>query len=378
MPEQTLPTTPGARIALLIKRSNVAEGELSDIVDLPDGVTVVDVLEDRYALSPTDLVVVADLLNVPATTLTGQMPIDRHLGVSLRIGSAEISDVPVEALEYADILLQHQAVLDSWLGEISNLLHEVPMSTDRYFVQAGRRSAERVRDALSLDYAPIPDLLGLVESLGFPIVFRQLPQHIHGLNIRDEREGRPSRIIVVSTRGPWTMQRYTIAHELCHALYDDKDQVIVDRVDLPDVLPELRAERFARHLLLPADGLRQDVKALRGAGTDWALVTARLMLRWGVSRKTLLRALVDDGLATQADLQGAKDIQLSELMQSAGIRDQWNDLLEGQCDESGSSLLMHRALEAFSRGWISVRVVAEILGQTQAETELELTAQGWL
>ena len=65
---------------------------------------------------------------------------------------------------------------------------------------------------------------------------------MHGLNVQDEREGISTRLIIVSSSGPWTLQRYTLAHELGHSLYNDAGQVIVDLVEEPDRLPELRAE----------------------------------------------------------------------------------------------------------------------------------------
>ena len=49
---------------------------------------------------------------------------------------------------------------------------------------------------------------------------------------RDEREGTPARVIVVASDDAWARQRYTLAHELCHALYDDAGQFIVDKIEI--------------------------------------------------------------------------------------------------------------------------------------------------
>ena len=189
--------------------------------------------------------------------------------MSLRLGTVEAPDVPADALEYADRMLRYRGLLDSWLGAWHSPLAGVGMSTDSYFVRAGCESAQRVRDGLQLGEGPIADLVDLAERLGFPVAFCLLPEGMHGLNVQDEREGVATRLIVVSTRGPWTLQRYTIAHEVGHALYDDAGQVIVDLVEIPDRLPERRAESFARHLLLPAAARKREV-ARRHAGMVFA------------------------------------------------------------------------------------------------------------
>jgi Zn-dependent peptidase ImmA (M78 family) len=377
MTKQTLPSSSAGRIALLLDHSDATEADLANLLSLPTGIAVRDVLSGMYGLSPSQLVAVADLLDVPVTVLTGQVPIDRHLGVSLRLGAVEAADVPAVALEYADKLLRYRALLDSWLGSRQSPLAGINVSTDGYYMRAGKETAQRVRDGLGLGEEPITDLVELVERLGFPVGFQPLPADVHGLTARDEREGAPSRAIIVSTCGPWTMQRFTLAHEMCHALYDDEGQVIVDRVDVPEVLPELRAESFARYLLLPVQALAVEVRQGRKAGMSWDVLTARLMIRWGVSRLAVLRAIVSDGLADEADLASVRDSLIDDLMAKAGLTEQWRDLSAGQKEASGSPWLVDRAVEAYGNGLVGVHVVAELLGQDAETTERQLADEGW-
>jgi Zn-dependent peptidase ImmA (M78 family) len=251
------------------------------------------------------------------------------------------------------------------------------MSTDRYYIRAGQESARRVRDALGLGEQPIPDLVELVERLGFPVIFQPLPGDMHGFTVRDEREGEPTRVIVVSTHGPWTLQRYTLAHELCHALYDDPGQIIIDLVVIPDRLPELRAEQFARFLLLPASALRRDVTRAQAANTPWDNLVAQLMVRWGMSRKAIVRSLTDDGLATPADLTAVEQRLIPELMARTGLTAAWHELCRDQETTSGSPWLVARAVEAYGKGWVGVHVVADLLGQDLTTTRQQLIEQGW-
>jgi len=377
MSDGTMPSSPVGRIELLLGHSDVSRADLARVLDLPRDVTVDDVLAGDYPLSPTDLVAIADLLDVPVTVLTGQVPMDRHLGVSLRLGAVEAADVPTGALQYADTLLGYRALLDSWLGSVCSPLAGIGMSTDSYFMRAGQKSAQRVRDGLRLGEDPIPDLVGLIERLGFPVVFLPLPEGMHGLNVRDEREGTPTRVIIVSTLGPWTQQRYTLAHELCHALYDDAGQVIVDLVEVPERLPELRAESFARHLLLPAEALAEDVRQALKENTSQEVLTARLMVRWGMSKQAVLRALEKDGHATPKEVAALQGRPVGQLMARAGLTEQWQILSAGQAEPSGSPWLVSRALEAYGKGWVGAHVVADLLDQDLETTERQLVAQGW-
>jgi len=377
MSSETLPSSPAARIALLLDRSGTTEDELARVLALPAGVSAREVLAGAYELSPSDLVVVADLLDVPVTVLSGHVPLDRHLGVSLRLGTVDAPQVPDDALRYADELLRCKDLLDSWLGGQPSPLAGVDMSTHRFAKTAGLVSAQRVRDGMDLGEGPLADLVGLAEQLGYPVAFRPLPAGVHGFNVRDEREGVVTRLIIVSTLDPWTRQRYTLAHEVCHGLYDDSGQVSVDLVEVPDVLAEVRAESFARHFLLPASALRQEVAQARAERVSLSVLTARLMVRWGISREAVLRALVDDQFASPADADNVRSRLVGHLMADAGLLERWRELSAGQSEPSGSPLLVARALEGFSRGLVGVRMVADLLGQDVDATREQLVARGW-
>lgn len=377
MTRRTLPSSPAGRIELLLRHSGVSEAQLARALDLPVEVSVEDVLAGDHQLSATDLVAVAELLDVPVTVLSGQVPINGHLGVSLRLGTVEALDVPADALEYADRMLRYRGLLDSWLGAWRSPLAGVGMSTDSFYVRAGRESAQRVRDGLRLGEEPIADLVELAEGLGFPVTFRLLPEGMYGLNVLDEREGVPTRLIVVSTRGPWTLQRYTIAHELGHALYNDAGQVIVDLVEIPERLPEVRADSFARHLLLPSAALEREVTQARREGLALETLTAQLMVRWGMSRQAIMRTLEDDQLATATETAVIRSRRVADLMAEAGLTEQWQALCVGQSEPSGSPWLVNRALEAYSHGWVGAHVVADLLDQDVETTKHQLAVQGW-
>ena len=370
------------RLAQLLERSSITPEEFIDQLGLEPSITVRDILDGTHVLEPSDIVAAADVLQVPIPVLTGDVPVAGHLGVSLRLGLVgDRADTPNDALGYADRMLSHQALLDDLLGSVA-AAQKVPMSTNRYGINAGRASADRVRRLCGLAGGPITDLVGLVESFGFPVLFRMLPEGLHGFNVRDERGGHPKRMIVISTRGGWPLQRYTLAHELCHALYDDAGQVIFDHLDEPDVIEEVRAEAFARELLLPRQALDAELRTRRiGPGSTaevWSRAVPELMLRWGVSRQALVRSLVNDGHATEGALSIVRRTSVHELLERSGLREPWEQMCGPEHQESGSPMLVARAIEAFGRGLVSLRFVAEAVDEDVAETERLLVEAGWL
>ena len=180
MTKQMLPSSPAARIELLLRHSDVSKAEVARTVELSRGVSVEDVLTGRYmSCQPTDLVAVAELLDVPVTVLSGQVPINRHLGVRfawVRWRHPPYLRMPLSMLTRCSGIGE---LLDSWLGALHSPLAGVGMSTDR-LVRAGRESARRVRDGLELGEEPIADWWSWLSVWGSRSPFRALPKACTG------------------------------------------------------------------------------------------------------------------------------------------------------------------------------------------------------
>jgi hypothetical protein len=121
----------------------------------------------------------------------------------------------------------------------------------------------------------------------------------------------------------------------------------------------------------------RDVGIARRVGVSWAVLTAHLMIRWGMSRKAVLRALEDDGLAGPTDTSPIRSRSVESLMAEAGLSERWYELSAGQSESSGSPQLVGRALEAYSRGLVGAHMVAELLGQGIEVTREQLLVQGY-
>ncbi|MEV6979926.1 ImmA/IrrE family metallo-endopeptidase [Sphaerisporangium sp. NPDC051017] len=330
-------------------------------------------------LSLSDLVTAADILDVPVTYLTGQSSGEGNLAVSLRLGQAQESGVPVQALQYADMLLRQLRLLDLWQGPQLSVLDGLGLDHSHMRKEAGQRSAGKVRDALALGDQPIHDLVQLVEDCAIPVAFQPLPENIHGINVRDERGGEVRRVIIVNACDYWTRQRFTLAHELCHGLYDDDGQIIINEVTPPDTLPEVRAESFARYLLLPSEALASEVKVARTEQIQPAEFTARLMLTYGVSRHVVFKALVEDGHVPAGDTRFAilEKESIKIQMARAGLDSKWDELCERQHEPSGSPRLVERAVRAYGEGLVDIAIVAELLGEDKDSVAQRLAEAGW-
>jgi len=99
------------------------------------------------------------------------------------------------------------------------------------------------------------DLSEVIEqATGIDVAVLDAGPDEHGLTMRDPAH-QTVIIGVACTRNPMR-QRSTLAHELGHVLFED--WVDSDTGDWSDRSPaEIRADVFARHLLVPVDGLRE-------------------------------------------------------------------------------------------------------------------------
>ncbi|WP_380176984.1 ImmA/IrrE family metallo-endopeptidase (plasmid) [Kineococcus sp. DHX-1] len=360
----------------------MAAEQLSAAMLLPEDVTVEQVLDGSYEPSVSELLGAAEVLEVPVAVLTGKLPTSGHLGVSLRLGRVKGSDALSGPLAYANRLLDYRALIDSWLGvavaPLREQLARVKLSHDPFGKKAGMVTADRVRAILGLgDYEPIVDMVEMVESFGIPVASLPLPTNVHGLNVRDLRSGDANRVVLVSSADVWSKQRYTLAHELCHALYDDKDQVIIDRAEDPVALPEYRAEAFARHLLLPTRAVKRAVREAPTGLRRWQPVAASLMAGFGVSRDATVIALQEDGRVPSEELDPVRFARIEDLMSTAGLVDWWREFSESEHVESGSPMLVARAAQAYGHGWIRADLVADLMRADVETAERELAAAGW-
>jgi len=146
--------------------------------------------------------------------------------------------------------------------------YRLPRATSRWqAVDSGNSVAAQERQRLGLGSSPIADLAALTESHGALVLELDLPEDVSGLAFRTDG----SFAFAIHARQPLTRQRFSLAHEYCHALCDwpvsedatrPNEQAVVCRETAAADLEEVRANAFAAAFLLPEDGVSRFLAGL--------------------------------------------------------------------------------------------------------------------
>ncbi|WP_426501597.1 ImmA/IrrE family metallo-endopeptidase [Streptomyces sp. D54] len=306
------------------------------------------------------------------------------LGVSLRLGTVEgIHDV-TEAVRHASRLLTVDRLTRDWgfTEPIEPVTNFAP-SKVWHHAQAGERTAARLRAYLGIDdLDPIEALTELVESLGYPVEYRSLPEDVHGISVPETRKTEASWVILINSNDYWSRQRFTLCHELCHVLQKDTGQVIVDRVGTPENGPERVANNFARHFLLTEDALEQKLSQYEfiDSPNSAARLISDLMLTYGISRDSLLISLRElrAEITRSPYFAYCEKATVSEIMRVSGNRELWDDLNAARGQSIPSNRLTQQVLNAYSSGLVSLQSVADVISNGDSDlARSELTDAGW-
>jgi len=168
--------------------------------------------------------------------------------------------------------------------------------------------ARRLLDGQSVESAPVP-VQRLAESLGYRVIFRYFNDgDLSGTVIQDAHK---SVTIGINTLHASVRQRFSIAHEIGHALMHlgKGEDLIVDpptrslfnrdgRASLGEDPREIEANQFAAELLMPRYLIAQVAEELLGKSSQFStgsLVNA-LAQRFDVSSQAMKFRLVNLGV----------------------------------------------------------------------------------
>ncbi|XVU23732.1 ImmA/IrrE family metallo-endopeptidase [Actinoplanes sp. CA-054009] len=235
----------------------------------------------------------------------------------------------------------------------------------------GRTAAARFRQEHFLGQQPLGDLVTLIEqSAGVDVAVLDAEPDQHGLTMRDPRRGTVI-IGVARTRHPMR-QRSTLAHELGHVVFGDcaGDST----ADWSRRSPaERRADSFARHLLLPLDGLRAFLGDRNGA--DLARLS-RVVQRFLVSPPIAAIALEQAGYI-DADTKSAwMPVTAPQLAVRFGWSEQYHALKAEADQRRAPQRLLARAIRGYAEGVVSAQTIATLRGITSERAATELREAG--
>lgn len=228
-----------------------------------------------------------------------------------------------------------------------------------------RQAAARFRSEHHLGTQPLGDLAALIEqTTGFDVAVLDVGPDEHGLTMCDP-ERAVVFIAVARTVRPMR-QRSTLAHELAHVLFEDWTSGEVERERSPE---EVRADAFARHLLVPVEGLAELLGPRDSVGPP---VLSQVVQRFLVSPAIAAIALRDAGYIDEATRTSWREIMTPGLAARYGWADQYRALRAQSAQRRAPQRLLARAIDGYLANVVSVQTIATLRGMTAPEVEKEL------
>ena len=218
---------------------------------------------------------------------------------------------------------------------------------------------------------PLGDLLEIIEqATGIDVAVLDVGTDEHGLTMRDPATGTVF-IGVARTRNPMR-QRSTLAHELGHVLFED--WVDSDTGDWSNRSPaEIRADAFARHLLVPVEGLREFIGAWSPVGlSTLSAVVQRFLVSPQIATITLRQAeYIDEATKRQWMTLSAR-----QLAARFGWTDQYHVLQASSDRRRAPQRLLARAITGYTEGVLPAQAIATLRGISLEALVEELSEAG--
>lgn len=246
----------------------------------------------------------------------------------------------------------------------------------RYFKRHAVEAARSLRSHLGYTDVEVPrDVYSDFRDLGLHLFRRRLGNSsISGLYVRHPKAG--DCILVNYDEDPYR-QRFTAAHEVCHALLDGQDVVLTFHWHWSSRdLSEIRANKFASDYLMPPAFLQSISEP-----HTW---TANKILYWAeelrVNPRALVYALKDSGLISREIAREYESLRINGRRQDPEIGATASGAsrkrLTGLLERGLSAYYVRLCFDAFTAGGISSGRLAEMLLVSPTELEEVLASFG--
>lgn len=235
----------------------------------------------------------------------------------------------------------------------------------------GRGAATQFRHEHHLGVQPLGDLVAIIEqATGIDVAVLDVGPDEHGLAVRD-----PVRdavfIGVARTTNPMR-QRSTLAHELGHVLFEDwADSSAGNWSERSPA--EIRADAFARHLLVPVQGLRE-LLGDRESVTQSTL--SEVVQRFLVSPQIAAIALHQAKYIDDRTKQGWMALTAPQLAGRFGWSDQYYALQADADQRRAPQRLLARAIRGYAERVLPAQAIATLRGITLEAAEADLREAG--
>lgn len=219
-------------------------------------------------------------------------------------------DVTADDVQRLATLLIEQYAPGSESERLQELTVARDVPVDQLPWQSGYELAEDTREALSLDPDRAVDLEALFDELGIEVKHICLDDRsIRGVTMASAEHRPTVAINDNSVSAKWhESQRFTLAHELCHLLFDRARgrQLAVASGPWAPLEVEQRANAFGAAFLMPPAGIRAFLEG-DGGMTDEEGTVERLAAHYAVTRVAMIEHLRATGFISneaRAELRG--------------------------------------------------------------------------
>lgn len=276
--------------------------------------------------TPNDrqLTALSRLLRTPIAVLTGSEsahPTPDLAAMMLRGANQELPEEAIPGLrEFVDFLDTYGQIAEATKFPVRGM-HQSPFVSAAGFEGAddARRKAEEVRAHLRVGLGPIGDMDAMCEFLGVTVyragLGANLARSVSGAFLDHPSVGYSILVNLDMTPG---RRRFTIAHELAHALFHGEAKYFVSTSRKPP--RERFADAFAGEFLMPTEGVRR-VMEEQGFGprVEDATEVIHLQRFFGVSYVTALVRLRQAKFLTQARFDAFQRVRPVLLARSLGF-----------------------------------------------------------
>lgn len=229
----------------------------------------------------------------------------------------------------------------------------------------GRTAAKRFRKEHSLGTHPILNLPWLIEhnvGIGVAYVRSSVPAHGMTMCLGDMR-----LMALACTDDPMRL-RFTLAHELGHHQLGSVDRMAAQGVDgASRNLEEIQADAFARHLLVPMDG----VVGMVGGGTVTLATLSDMVQTYRASPAIVAIQMRDAGVIDADTCTQWSQITSGRLATQFGWGADYQALVEHSTKPRAPQRLMMRAMEGYRQGTVTASTIAKLSGAPKA-TEMKV------
>lgn len=156
--------------------------------------------------------------------------------------------------------------------------------------------ARELRENLGVDADSPVDIFALVQNIeDLSLIFYPLSKNISGACYK----GEDSKLILINSNMSVGRQRFSLAHELFHAYYDEnmETSLSLSQIGSGDER-EKEADQFASYFLLPQYSLEKIIKNKNNKRLDFEDII-RLEQYFGLSHQAMLYRLLDEGFISK-------------------------------------------------------------------------------